>query len=86
MVRNTLMPQMQLYDAPSGPNVGNFINPLMAGLKRGDDMRQQEFANERALALEARQGEQLNLAKDANTRAGQAHNLEQQKAKVQSIA
>jgi len=85
MVRNTLMPQMQLYDAPSGPNVGNFINPLMAGLKRGDDMRQQEFANERALALEARQGEQLNLAKNADTRAGDAQRMAKERAEVERL-
>jgi len=71
MARNALMPQMQLYDAPQGPNVGNFINPLMAGIQRGDTLRQQGFQNERALTAEARQGEQLQLAKNADTRAGE---------------
>lgn len=71
MARNALMPQMQLYDAPQGPNVGNFLNPLMAGIQRGDTLRQQGFQNERALTAEARQGEQLQLAKNADTRAGE---------------
>lgn len=69
MARNALIPPMQLYDAPQGPNVGNLINPLMAGFQRGDRLRQEGFQNERALTAEARQGEQLQLAKNQDARA-----------------
>lgn len=69
MPRNSLMPQMQLYDAPAGPNINTFLNPLMAGIKRGDEQRQQGFQNDRALTAESRQGEELQLAKNADARA-----------------
>lgn len=82
MVRNPLMPQMQLYEATAGPDVNTFINPLMAGIKRGDDLRQQEFQNKRATMLEGRQNEQLQLAKDANTRAGETQRMAQEKIQV----
>jgi hypothetical protein len=63
------MPQMQLYDAPQVPSVNTFINPLMDGFKRGDELRQQGFKNDRAMVAEGRQGEQLQLAKNADARA-----------------
>lgn len=76
MARNALIPSMQLYDAPQGPNVGNLINPLMAGFQRGDKLRQEGFQNERALTAEARQGEQLQLQRNADNRASERVRIE----------
>lgn len=85
MARNSLMPQMQLYDAPQGPNVGNLINPLMAGFQRGDKLRQEGFQNERALVAEGRQGEQLQLAKNQDARAGEAQRMARERAEVERL-
>lgn len=79
------MPQMQLYDAPQGPNVGNLINPLMAGFQRGDKLRQEGFQNERALVAEGRQGEQLQLAKNQDARAGEAQRMARERAEVERL-
>lgn len=86
MARNALMPQMQMYEAGPGPQLSNLTNPLMQGLQTYRQGMQQKFEGERALATEARQGEQLQLAKNADSRSAQSHEMEQQKAKVQQIA
>lgn len=85
MARNALMPQMQMYEAPAGPNISTLINPLMQGIQRGDTLRQQGFQNERALTAEARQGEQLQLAKNADARAGEAQRMAKERAEVERL-
>lgn len=69
MARNSLMPQMQLYDAPQAPNVAALTNPLMQGLQTYRQGMQQQFEGDRALVAERRQGEQLQLAKNQDARA-----------------
>lgn len=85
MARNSLMPQMQLYDAPQAPSVAGFTNPLMQGLQTYRQGMQQQFEGDRALVAERRQGEQLKLAQNADSRAGEAQRMAKERAEVERL-
>ena len=85
MARNALMPQMQMYDAPAGLDVSNLTNPLMQGMQSYRQGMQQQFEGDRALFAERRQGEQLQLAKNADGRAAAAQRAAQEKSEVERL-
>lgn len=85
MARNSLMPQLQLYDAPAAPNVAGFTNPLMQGLQTYRQGMQQQFEGERALETERQNQERLKLAKNADGRAGEAQRMAKERAEVERM-
>lgn len=62
MARNALIPQLQPFELPAGPNIAALTNPLMAGFERADKLRQQSFQNDRALTAESQNERRLGMA------------------------
>ena len=78
MARNSLMPQMQLYDAPQGPNVAALTNPLMQGMQTYRQGMQQQFQGDRALAAEGR-------ANRGEARADETMRLQKEKMQIERL-
>jgi hypothetical protein len=78
MARNALIPALLPFQLPTGPDAGNFLNPLMAGIQRADRLSQQAVENNQ-------NQERLGLAKNADARAGEAQRMARERAEVERL-
>lgn len=85
MARNALVPALQPFQLPEAPNVAALTNPLMQGLQTYRQGMDKQFAGERALAAEGMDRERLQLAKNQDSRAGEAQRMAREKAEVERL-
>lgn len=80
--RNALMP----FQLPDAPDINRLMNPLAQGMQTYRQGMQQQFEGERALETERQNKERLQLAKNADGRAGSAALRAEEKATLDRVA